>query len=171
VPSKQTPPSQTVRCCQTDTWGSLGGDKTAKASLGVTIGLAAEASVTSSIFFVEVRAGVSMELQGARNKGEGIGIINTIYATTAADKPAVGGSIVFTGATLYYSYYAEVGGKSAKSTEADNTSARGSDVGDSGVIEHKVKIGKESSIRIFKDEEWLIGGKKDSAENLSNINL
>ena len=93
-----------------DQWLSTEGDKSGQAALGVTIGLAAEISVKTKIIFTEicVAVGARASLQGARSNAEGIGVIAALTATTAEGKPAVSGSIAFTGATLYYSYYAEV---------------------------------------------------------------
>jgi len=154
-----------------DKWLSTGGDKSSQASLGLTIGLDAEASVTSSIFFVEVSAGVRLNLHGARNKGEGIGIVNTIYATTEEDKPAIGGSVVFTGASVTYSYYAEVGGSKAKSIPNSQSSARSVSDDKGMIFNNKIIVGKGSKIDVFKDREWLIGAKKGNSASLSELKL
>ncbi|TYK65423.1 hypothetical protein [Colwellia echini] len=149
-----------------DKWLSTEGTVSSQAALGVTIGLEAEISAKSKIFLTEitVSVGAKAALQGARSNAEGIGIISTLTATTAEDKPAVSGSIAFTGATLYYSYYAEVGVSEAKSETVQSTSddetverSRGGD-DDAGTpassSESKVRAGKESKIPIFKYREW-----------------
>lgn len=144
-----------------DKWLSTKGTQSSQAALGVTIGLNAEISVKSKIIFTEicVAVGAKASLQGARNNAEGIGIVTTLIATTAEDKPAVAGSIAFTGATLYYSYYAEIGVSEAESkTDEEEPLGRGGDnAGNTTAAEttdSKVTPGKESKIPIFEYREW-----------------
>jgi hypothetical protein len=147
-----------------DTWLSTAGEKSAQAALGVTIGLTAEISVKTKIFYVSVTAGAKFGIQGSRSNAEGIGIITTLTATTAENKPAIEGSIVFTGATIYYSYYAEVGVKEAKSEGNGKSPGRkNSEEGGKPKADSKEKIiaSKESKIEIFKYREW----PNDSATN------
>lgn len=105
-----------------------------------------------------------MQLQGARHNrdtSEGIGIISTLRATTAEGKPAIGGSVAFTGVTLFYSFYAEAGLKEASSSSDENQdNTRGGTNGFSSIpTSSETSIsgadGKVSNkIPIFKYNEW-----------------
>ncbi len=91
-----------------DKWLSTEGDKTAKRSVSLTVSLIGKVRAEAKIFYVKITVGVGFELKGARSKTEGIGGVMDLFATTAEGKPAVGGEFIFTGATIYYLYYAEV---------------------------------------------------------------
>jgi len=155
-----------------DQWLSTEGDKSGQAALGVTIGLAAEISVKTKIIFTEicVAVGAKASLQGARNNAEGIGIIAALTATTAEGKPAVAGSIAFTGATLYYSYYAEVGVTEAKSKPmANQTGRRTGKKPKSESSNKKLTAGKESKIEIFKYSEWPKPNENSEPITIDNV--
>jgi len=155
-----------------DKWLSTEGDKSGQAALGVTIGLAAEISVKTKIIFTEicVAVGARASLQGARNNAEGIGVIAALTATTAEGKPAVSGSIAFTGATLYYSYYAEVGVTEAKSKPmANQTGRRTNKKPKSESSNKKLSAGKESKIEIFKYNEWPKQNENSEPITIDNV--
>jgi hypothetical protein len=155
-----------------DQWLSTEGDKSGQAALGVTIGLAAEISVKTKIIFTEicVAVGARASLQGARSNAEGIGVIAALTATTAEGKPAVDGSIAFTGATLYYSYYAEVGVSEAKSKKmANQTGRKTSKKPKPESSSKKITAGKESKIEIFKYSEWPKSNENSDPITLDNV--
>ncbi len=52
-----------------------------------------------------------------------------LFATTAEGKPAIGGEFIFTGATIYYLYYAEV---SIRESENGNGRKHGRTDGNTG---------------------------------------
>ena len=89
-------------------WIRTRGDKTGQVSMGLTIGLEAAIRAEAKVFYVKMTVGANLQIKGARNASEGVGGIITLFATTAAGKPAVGGDIIFTGAAIYYMFYAEV---------------------------------------------------------------
>jgi len=104
-------------------WLSTVGNKTGSASLGLTIGLVGVIKGETQIFRVKITIGAEFHLKGARNSSEGIGGIVTLFATTAKDKPAIGGKFEFTGAALYYTYYAEVGSAEIESERTSDASS------------------------------------------------
>ncbi len=91
-----------------DKWLSAEGEKTAKRSVSLTISLEGKIEVKTKIFYVKITVGAGFDIKGSRSKTEGIGGVMDLFATTAEGKPAVGGEFIFTGATIYYLYYAEV---------------------------------------------------------------
>ncbi len=148
-------------------WLSTAGDKSAGAALGITIGLAAKAEARTRVFMVKVVAGVAIAVQGASNSGEGIGVIFSLLATTAEDKPALGGSVKFTGLAVYYTYYAEVS-KNERESEAlkDESIGRGDDYDDASEDSPDssplAKESKEKKVVIMDAAEWPKSNKSDS---------
>jgi len=104
-------------------WLSTAGDKTGSASLGLTIGLVGVIKGETQIFRVKVTIGAELHLKGAKSPADGIGGIVTLFSTTAKGKPALGGKFEFTGAALYYTYYAEVGSAEVESTNSATSSS------------------------------------------------
>lgn len=90
-------------------WRGEDSDKSAEMSTSLLIGLRGSVEVTARMFYVKAKAGVEIKLQGARKDSEGIGAVMNFWATTANDKPRLGGRVDFTGAAIYYAYYAELG--------------------------------------------------------------
>jgi hypothetical protein len=106
-----------------DKWLSTAGDKTAKRSVSLTVSLEGKIKVEGRVFFVKVTFGAGFEVKGSRRKTEGVGGVMELFATTAEGKPAVGGEFIFTGATIYYMYYAEVSVKENQNSQ-DNKASR-----------------------------------------------
>ena len=104
-----------------DSWLSLEGDKTASASAKITFKLAAVAKAKAEAFCVKISIGAELHLAGAKSSAEGIGIETTLFATTAENKPALGGNIRFTGMAIYFTSWAEAG---LKTVESDNAAKK-----------------------------------------------
>jgi hypothetical protein len=113
-----------------DSWLSAEGDKTASASAKIAFKLAAVAKAKAEAFCVKISIGAELHVAGAKSSAEGIGIETTLFATTAENKPALGGNIRFTGMAIYFTSWAEAGVKTAKSDEktVKNTTGRGTGV-------------------------------------------
>jgi hypothetical protein len=92
-----------------------------------------------------------------------IGIFLSLYATTEKDKPAVGGKVQFTGAAIYYTYYAEIGKEDVISDNSSNQKRKrnsGSVFGPKTSQEHKLKEDRmEKLAEIFAADEWPKRGK------------
>ena len=144
-------------------WLSTSGDKAMEAKAGVTIGLEAKIQAEAKVFYVKITMGAELHVKGAENTSEGIGIFLTLYATTEKDKPAVGGKVKFTGAAIYYTYYAEIGKEDVVSDSGSNqkrTRNAGSVFGPKTSQEHKLKEDRMEKItEIFAADEWPKGGK------------
>lgn len=102
-----------------NSWFSVEGDKTASASAKITFKLEAVAKAKAEAFCVKISVGAEMHVAGAKSSAEGIGIETTLFATTAENKPALGGNIRFTGMAIYFTSWAEAGIKSAESDRED----------------------------------------------------
>ena len=66
-------------------------------------------------FCVKISVGAEMHVAGVKSSAEGIGLETTLFATTAENKPALGGNIRFTGMAIYFTSWAEAGIKAAES--------------------------------------------------------
>ena len=104
-----------------DSWLSVEGDKTASANAKITFKLAAVAKAKAEAFCVKISIGAELHLAGAKSSAEGIGIETTLFATTAENKPALGGNIRFTGMAIYFTSWAEAG---LKTVESDNAAKK-----------------------------------------------
>lgn len=142
-------------------WLSLDGDKTASASAKVTFKLEAVAKAKAEAFCVKISIGAEMHVAGAKASTEGIGIETTLFATTAENKPALGGNIRFTGMAIYFTSWAEAGIKTVKS---DNISKEAFDLNadeeeslsDANFTDKKQY---DHSQIIFKEQTWPKEGK------------
>ena len=86
-----------------------------EADLGMS--LAGKIRVKSKIFFVKIMLGTEVALKGAKEESDRVGITGRVLADSTDKYPSVSGSFVFTGATIYYTYYAEVGVKTIENEE------------------------------------------------------
>lgn len=82
------------------------GDATGKAALSFK--LKAEVSADATIFYVKIQIGMTATLASDAGDAEGVGATFNLNAVVAQGKPALDGFIEFTGAAIYYTYYAEV---------------------------------------------------------------
>ena len=144
-------------------WLSTSGDKTLEAKAGVTFGLEAKVKAEAKIFYVKITMGAELHVKGAGNTSEGIGVFLALYATTEKDKPAVGGKVNFTGAAIYYTYYAEVGNEAVESDAYKKQNAQrggNSNYGRASNREHKLKEDRMMKLtEIFAADEWPKGDK------------
>ncbi len=135
-----------------DSWLSVEGDKTASANAKITFKLAAVAKAKAEAFCVKISIGAELHLAGAKSSAEGIGIETTLFATTAENKPALGGNIRFTGMAIYFTSWAEAGIKTA---ESDSDKVASSDRGKKkralNMSEKKTYDCKET---IFEESTW-----------------
>ncbi|WP_024462155.1 hypothetical protein [Marinimicrobium sp. LS-A18] len=93
---------------------------TNRGAVSLTVGLDARIEAKAKIFFVEVKIGMAMALKSAGSESQGIGAVFELMSTVKDGKPAIGGSILFTGAALYYTYYAEVSKETVDSEGASD---------------------------------------------------
>ncbi len=100
-----------------NSWLSVEGDKTASASAKITFKLEAIAKAKAEAFCIKISIGAELHVAGAKSSAEGIGIETTLYATTAENKPALGGNIRFTGMAIYFTSWAEAGVKTVESVD------------------------------------------------------
>jgi len=105
-------------------WRGADSDKSVEMSTSLLIGLRGHVEVTARMFYVKAKAGVEIQLQGASSDSEGIGAVLNFWATTANDKPRLGGRVEFTGAAIYYAYYAEFGATEVKTTSGQSASEK-----------------------------------------------
>jgi len=151
-----------------DKWLSTAGDKKAEASLKLTIKLEARAVIQLGfgvgIFRVDAIVGAEFHMSGARDINEGIGVIASIYATTADNKPAIGGTIAFTGLTIYYIYYAETGVMEDKSDDKAPPTGRGKvKIGASEIPKNSktaLRFADAKKYDVFEFSEWCPGANK-----------
>ena len=150
-----------------DKWLTTEGDKAGEIGAGVTVGLEAKIKVETKIFYVKITMGSELHVKGATSTAEGIGIFTSLYATTEKDKPAFGGSVKFTGAAIYYTYYAEVGSKGTKSDDGKNEKGNrlrnarlGGDATDSNADSKLKEDRMKKLVEIFKPNEWPKHGAK-----------
>ncbi|ROQ18575.1 hypothetical protein EDC38_2803 [Marinimicrobium koreense] len=97
---------------------------TNKSALSLLVGVEARIEAKAKIFYVEVRAGMVMSLKSAGSESKGIGAVFELTSTVKEGEPAIGGSVLFTGAALYYTYYAEVAKGTVDSKNAENEDDR-----------------------------------------------
>ena len=135
-----------------NSWLSVEGDKTASASAKITFKLAAVAKAKAEAFCVKISIGAELHMAGAKSSAEGIGIETTLFATTAENKPALGGNIRFTGMAIYFTSWAEAGLKTAESdSDKVASSSRGKKKRALNVSEKKTYDCKET---IFEESTW-----------------
>lgn len=97
---------------------------TNKSALSLLVGVEARIEAKAKIFYVEVRAGMAMSLKSAGSESKGIGAVFELTSTVKEGEPAIGGSVLFTGAALYYTYYAEVAKGTVDSKNAEDEDDR-----------------------------------------------
>ncbi len=137
-----------------DKWLSTEGEKTAKRSVSLTISLEGKIEVKTKIFYVKITVGAGFDIKGSRSKTEGIGGVMDLFSTTAEGKPAVGGEFIFTGATIYYLYYAEVSVRANEnSKENDSGRAGSSKEADTGNT-YTRREEKSGSYGLLKPRTW-----------------
>lgn len=144
-----------------NSWLSVEGDKTASASAKITFKLEAVAKAKAEAFCVKISIGAELHVAGAKSSAEGIGVETTLFATTAENKPALGGNIRFTGMAIYFTSWAEAGIKTAKSdSKIDEVLDRDDEeeevVTDAAMSEKKQY---DQSQVIFKEHTWPEEGK------------
>ncbi|HPV48682.1 MAG TPA: hypothetical protein PLB14_03175 [Smithellaceae bacterium] len=141
-----------------DKWLSIEGEKTANRSVSLTVSLIGKIKAKAKIFYVKITVGAGFELKGARSQTEGIGGVMDLFATTAEGKPAVGGEFIFTGATIYYLYYAEVSVEENKNGSKSNGGWGGSGKKGKGTsTKNKVftrREEKSGKYELFKPRTW-----------------
>ena len=149
-----------------NSWLSVEGDKTASASAKITFKLEAVAKAKAEAFCVKISIGAEMHVAGSKSSAEGIGIETTLFATTAEDKPALGGNIRFTGMAIYFTSWAEAGIKTAEnagdefketSTRSDESDEESSEDDSSSSTSGKKQY--DHSEIIFKEHTWPEEGK------------
>jgi len=84
----------------------------------LTAALKAKVEGKARVFLVKVRVGLAASLKSTSSEAEGVGAIFNLKAEVAEGKPALGGYVQFTGAAIYYTYYAEVARDGAASDDA-----------------------------------------------------
>lgn len=146
-------------------WLDTSGDKTGEAKAGVTIGLEAKVRAEAKIFYVKITMGAELHVKGANNASEGIGVFLSLFATTEKDKPAIGGKVNFTGAAIYYTYYAEIGSDEVVSEQEKQqlNRRRGSNQFASKEAQKETKAKEnrmEKLTEIFKADEWPKSSEK-----------
>ncbi len=77
-------------------------------SASLTVALRAKIQAETRVFYVKVTVGMAMSVASASSESEGVGAVFNLSATTQGGKPALSGCVEFTGAAIYYTYYAEV---------------------------------------------------------------
>lgn len=157
-------------------WISSKGDKTSEASASLNIGLEGKIQGETKIFRVKIVMGAELHLKGATSVSEGIGGTLTLFATTAENKPALGGSFKFTGAALYYTYYAEIGSAQIENNDTQETTRRrgSSNARGAAAIEAqkdtKLKEDRLKKLHQFFDpQEWPKSDKRNTP--VTGINL
>ncbi len=98
-------------------WRSEKG-KTSQGSAHLLLGLKGTAKAEASVWFVKMAIGLELSLQSAKSDAEGIGAVISLWSTTVNEKPTLGGKVEFTGATIYFAYYAEISRRDMKSDDA-----------------------------------------------------
>lgn len=96
-------------------WGITEG-ASARGRAGITVGLKARVEAEASIFYVKLTIGMALSMKSTDDESVGIGGIFELFACERDGSPAIDGSITFTGAAIYYTYYAQI---SAESTSSD----------------------------------------------------
>jgi hypothetical protein len=139
-----------------DSWLSAEGDKTASASAKIAFKLAAVAKAKAEAFCVKISIGAELHVAGAKSSAEGIGIETTLFATTAENKPALGGNIRFTGMAIYFTSWAEAG---IKTVESVNDKVKNSGRGDGKPVKKtNVDLNEKKSYDhkqvIFEESTW-----------------
>ncbi len=157
-------------------WLSKKGDKTSETSASLNIGLEGKIQGETKIFRVKIVMGAELHLKGANSVGEGIGGTLTLFATTADNKPALGGSFKFTGAALYYTYYAEIGSAQIENNDTQETTRRrgssGARASAANDVQKNTKL-KEDRLKklhqFFDPQEWPKNDKGNTP--VTGINL
>jgi hypothetical protein len=151
-----------------NSWLSVEGDKTASASAKITFKLEAVAKAKAEAFCVKISIGAELHVAGAKSSAEGIGIETTLFATTAEDKPALGGNIRFTGMAIYFTSWAEAGIKTAESIDDEfkNITGRSDESSEESTVsendsstDYSEKKQYDHSQIIFKEHTWPEEGK------------
>src|SRR5690625_560085 len=148
-------------------WRGEDSDKSAEMSTSLHIGLRGSVEVTARMFYVKAKAGVEIKLQGARKDSEGIGAVMNFWATTANDKPRLGGRVDFTGAAIYYAYYAELGAAEVETEDDDDVPrGRGSarDLAGEAKVDEKVM---NKLVDIFRPRQWPVQPDRDAIDELT----
>ena len=140
-----------------DKWLTTEGDKSGAAEAGVTVGLEAKIRVETKIFYVVITMGAELHVKGAASTTEGIGIFASLYATTEKNKPAFGGSVKFTGAAIYYTYYAEVGSEEVDSDEEKDQSGGRRNSKTGSKTKSKFKEDRMEKLIEIRSEERRVG--------------
>ena len=151
-----------------DAWLDTSGDKTATISANYGIRLEGKVEVKGKIFFVSFGMGATMSLEGSTAKYDTVGIVGEIKAEIKNGSPALGGSLIFTGAAIYYTYYAEVSVKIIESKSHNKSSGRSRGGGDEESDEENAKAKKDEKyklVTIFRERKWPY-----SNSNVVNIN-
>jgi len=172
---------------------STSGDKSSSVAGQIGINLNAkvevETEVKTIIFYVKITVGAALQLKGAsKTKGADgklsdnsdngfVGIKASLTATTEEDKPAIGGSVKFTGAAIYYTYYAEVGGKGMENKDIDSQENHGF-INKGSKRNNTVKENSNSKLKeenmkqlveIFSAREWPKNNAKHSIQLQNSI--
>ena len=137
-------------------WVSTTGDKltTVKASLGMKLEGKVEAK--GKIFFVSFGMGAAVSIQGASSLYEEVGVIGQLKAGINNGSPVIEGSLVFTGAAIYYTYYAELGVKTLTGEKRNKNmfKRKKSGLGSKKKSGEIKKENKKELIQIFREYEW-----------------
>lgn len=93
----------------------------------LVIELEAKVEGEAKFFMVKIKVGMAASLKSAGKEAEGVGAIFNLKAVVADGKPALDGYVQFTGAAIYYTYYAEVAKEDVNSDEknTDRKARRG----------------------------------------------
>ncbi len=82
------------------------------------MGLKAEVSIEKTIWKMSAKAGAELYVKGATTHKEGVGLIAKLQSGEVSGKPAIDGTLTFTGLGIYYAYYAELGVKDEETDKA-----------------------------------------------------
>ena len=104
-------------------WGVTEG-ASASGKAGITVGLKARVEAEADIFYVKLTIGMALSIKSAENESLGIGGVFELVASEKNGEPAIDGSIAFTGAAIYYTYYAKVSASGVNS-DSDERSQGG----------------------------------------------
>ncbi len=134
---------------------STEGEKTGEAEAKISFKLVGDAKAKGDVYWVTVEAGASMGIEAEKEEDVGgVGLTATLTTTTAEDKSALAGQLVFSGMNITYSCFVKVSVNVAKSAD---------DGGFGAPIFKKVKelakkaektVKKEGDLPVFDKIKW-----------------
>ncbi len=145
-------------------WRSEKG-KTSQGSASLLIGLKGTAKAEANVWFVKMAIGLELSLQSAKSDAEGIGAVISLWSTTVNEKPTLGGKVEFTGATIYFAYYAEISRREMTSDDMARNKGRGNSFGRKKNITAEDRTAK-GSIEILSASRWPKQPDKYSIDEL-----